>query len=184
MDDTMARRLGGLAFALIGFVLVLCVYAVHAQLPPNAVRLPYEQSIRPHAQRFLPEGWAFFTRSPRESDLVSYTRDGSGAWRLALLAPHSEFRNVLGFARASRAQGVEMGTLTGILRKDDWRECRSPVAECLERAPALAATNVSPVPSLCGDVGLVRRPPVPWAWSGSGREITMPGTVVRLEVAC
>jgi antimicrobial peptide system SdpA family protein len=115
---------------------------------------------------------------------VSYTRDESGAWQLALLSPHSEFRNLLGFARASRAQGVEMGLLTGTLKKDDWHECRSSVTECLDREPALTVANASLAPSLCGDVGLIRQAPVPWAWSKSGRDITMPGTVVRLEVSC
>jgi antimicrobial peptide system SdpA family protein len=183
-DVTKARRLGGFALTLIGLALVVCTYVVHVQLPPNAVQLPYEQSLRLGVQQFLPEGWAFFTRNPREPDMMAYVRDESGTWRLALRSPHSELRNVVGFARASRAQGVEIALLTGSLHKDDWRDCRSPVTECLERVPALTATNISPAHSLCGQVGLVRQPPVPWAWSESANRITMPGTVVRLEVSC
>jgi hypothetical protein len=74
--------------------------------------------------------------------------------------------------------------LTGRLDDDDWQECQERAVDCLERAPTLAVHNVSPVPSLCGPIGLVRQPPVPWAWSGADREITMLSKVVRLEASC
>jgi antimicrobial peptide system SdpA family protein len=183
-EPTAPARLGGVALALITSALVLSMYVVHSQMPDNAVTLPYEASIRQPVRHLLPQGWAFFTRDPREADLLPFTRDENGQWQAALLGPHSEFRNVLGFARASRAQGVEMGNLAGGLVENDWQDCRGPVAPCLEAAAVVTVENSAPAPSLCGDVGFVSRPPVPWAWSHSQQNLTMPGTVARLEVSC
>jgi antimicrobial peptide system SdpA family protein len=173
-----------MTLALIVTALVVSSYAVHAPMPANAVSLPYESSMRSWVRQLLPEGWAFFTRSPREADVAPVIRTGHGRWRDALLGPHAEPRNAFGFARRSRAQGVELGMLSGSLRKDAWTDCRGPVDACLERATAVGVANTAPAPTLCGAVGLVSRPPVPWAWSRSSREITMPARVARLEVSC
>jgi antimicrobial peptide system SdpA family protein len=183
-DPATAARLGRLALILAAVGLVVCIYAVHAQMPTNAVSLPYEQSLRRPMQQLLPEGWAFFTRSPREPDLVPFTRDGEGRWSRALRAPHAEPHNVFGLDRRSRAQGVEMGLLTGGLTANDWRDCRGAIGECLEQAPAVRIANLALAPTLCGDGGLASQPPVPWAWSRSADETTMPSRTVRLEVSC
>lgn len=176
-------RLGALALAMIVGSLLVCVYAVHAQMPVNAVTLPHEDTLRPSVRLVLPQGWSFFTRSPREADFVAFSRGADGRWRSSLRAPHAEPRNAFGLARASRAQGVEVGLLTGLLRDTDWQDCRGDPAGCLDRADPVRAANPALLKTLCGDVGLVQRPPVPWAWSRAG-DVTMPSVVARLELSC
>lgn len=178
--------LGAALLAVFGCWGVVLAYALQPALPYSPIRLPYQEEVR--AQLFLPEGWAFFTKSPREERAHLFER-GPGGWRSASLAPIAMPRNVFGLDRAPRAQSVELGLL--LTRPDvkaaKWSgPCRQdPMERCLDGvAPAARFKNPSPRPTLCGQVGIVRQAPVPWAWNLSGRKVVMPSHVLRLEVSC
>jgi antimicrobial peptide system SdpA family protein len=169
----------GIAWATAG------LYIVHAQIPRNVLELPFEQTVRSAIPFFVPEGWAFFTRDPREPRLLPYRRGTDGIWAYAHAGPHADIRNVFGLDRISRAQGVEIGLLLGEFADTAWRTCTDAPTLCLDdQPPSVPITNHSPAPTLCGDVGLVRQEPVPWAWARVGSETTMPSTVVRLDIRC
>ncbi|QYC40435.1 Sporulation-delaying protein SdpA [Nonomuraea coxensis DSM 45129] len=158
-------------------------YVVHTQLPSNAIRLPGQESARLTIITLTPQGWAFFTKSPREPQVGVWQR-AAGGWRDARLGPHSEPWNALGFNRRSRSQGLELGIMQTAVPADAWRPCEGDdVSACLDRAPvAVTIRNTAPRPVHCGPVGLVQRDPLPWAWAGS--ETVMPAKVARLEVSC
>ena len=179
------RMLGGAVIALAIAWSLLVLYAVHIELPANALDLPFEGSIKPPLQAVVPEGWGFFTRDPREVRLLPYVRE-AGAWRAAREGPNGEPRNAFGFNRAARAQGVEMGLLETSIPTKAWKACATEIAACLDRISApVQVGNPTPAPTLCGDVGLVHRDPLPWAWAGSEPdETSMPSKVVRLTVKC
>jgi len=177
------ERLGAIVVALVAFGVLLAGYVVHAQIPTNAVQLPYEQSLSTSFRLVLPQGWAFFTRSPREPDVVPY-RHADGRWQPALRTPNAEPRNLFGLSRRARSQGVEIGLLAGELRGADWRPCADAPTDCLDLAPSVIVHNASLLPTLCGEVGLVSQQPLPWAWSGAREQTIMPSTVARLEISC
>src|ERR1700732_3935950 len=58
------RFLGGVALMLAITWSVLSLYAVHIELPVNALDLPLESSIKPNLQALIPEGWGFFSAGP------------------------------------------------------------------------------------------------------------------------
>ncbi len=169
--------------AALGVVwMVGVLYAVYPVLPFNPARLPLSETVE--TQFWVPEGWAFFTRNPREPRMLIYVEEGDG-WQSALMGPHARASNLFGFNRASRAQGVEMGMLFTEVRQGPWQPCTGPIPECLDSlSPADTLVNISPRPTLCGVVGLAQQEPVPWAWSRSRKPITMPSEVIKLKVAC
>jgi antimicrobial peptide system SdpA family protein len=174
--------LGALAVGLAAFWLAVIVYAVHPALPYSAVRLPSGPAQR--AAALVPQGWAFFTRDPREEKQTVYVR-GPGGWRPVLLAPHGSARNAFGFRRTSRAQGVEMALLAVPQPDSAYVDCSGPVAACLATLPRGAAVrSVSPAPTMCGTVAVVNQEPLPWAWLPSRGRVTMPSRILPLEVAC
>jgi len=179
------RLLGSAVIALAIAWSLLVLYAAHIELPANALDLPFESSIKPPLQALVPEGWGFFTRDPREARLLPYVRE-AGSWRAAREGPNGEPRNAFGFNRAARAQGVEMGLLETSIPTKAWKACATEIAACLDRISApIEVGNPTPAPTLCGDVGLVHRDPLPWAWAGSEPdETSMPSKVVRLTVKC
>lgn len=166
---------------------ILALYAVHSRLPASTFELPFESKLRPLLVAAAPEGWAFFTLSPREPRVLPFAKGSDGVWRSAGMGPHSEARNLFGLNRVSRTQGVEMALLTGALSDGDWATCTEDdtLPECFERlAPLPSFANESPDPSLCGSIAIVHQEPLPWAWSANADPETMPSRIVRLEVTC
>lgn len=179
------RILGRMALALCAFWGAVAVLVVEPQLPDNALDVPGAAAVEPHLRAVTPQGWAFFTRSPREPKLTAWRHDG-GAWEPALLGPHAEPRNAFGFDRASRAQPVEAAILNNRVPEKAWIDCgRADLPRCLERPGAVTRVgSTGPSPTLCGRVALVVREPWPWAWARGAPDGEMPARTARLEVEC
>src|SRR5262245_5362158 len=103
------RRLGGLALFLATAGSGLITYAANAVLPFHPFELPAEESLQ--LSRWIPQGWGFFTRDPREPDPYIFLRAADGRWRPAAQAPNKPPAHGLGLSRSSRALGIEMGLL-------------------------------------------------------------------------
>ncbi len=82
------RQLGVVVIALAMAWSVLILYAVHVELPVNALDLPFESSLKPPLQALVPQGWGFFTRDPREPRLLPFRRE-AGVWQAASEGPIS-----------------------------------------------------------------------------------------------
>jgi antimicrobial peptide system SdpA family protein len=178
-----ARAFGAFSLATAIAFATVALYVAVAYVPTTAVSLPLYTQIRPIVRSVIPEGWAFFTRSPREERMAPYVlRDGR--WTDVHAAPHAEPQHLFGLNRISRAQGVELGLLYGAVPSTAWTSCRgTDPARCLDGSTiALTLRNLSPDPTICGDVGLVRQEPVPWAWAHS--TTVMPIKYARLTVQC
>jgi antimicrobial peptide system SdpA family protein len=176
------RLLGALGAGVGLACMVAVLYVVHPALSHNPVHLPFESALRPAV--LAPEGWAFFTRDPREARMFVFARDGGG-WRSALLAPHGQPHNLMGWNRKSRAQGVEAALLVDGTSREAWRPCEGRLDACLDAlGPGMATRNRSPRPTLCGTVAVVYRPPVPWAWLPQRDRVQMPSRILPLEVSC
>src|SRR5438270_566632 len=85
----------GVAWATAG------LYVVHAQIPRNVLELPLERVLKPAIPFFAPEGWAFFTRDPREPHLLPYRHGTDGMWAFAHAGPHADIRTMLALATAA-----------------------------------------------------------------------------------
>ena len=145
---------------------VAALYVAQAFLPPNVIKLPGQQHVRKVALVVAPQGWAFFTKSPREPVHVPYRRLADGTWVDARISPHAKPSNAFGLDRASRSQGIEGALLA---HKDGirWNDCSGAASarECLKSAElSKPISNPSPSPSLCGRAALVEVKPVPFAW--------------------
>ena len=175
------ERLGTLACLLVAGWTVFAVYSVHAGMPETAIQLPFED--RNFIRTFTPQGWAFFTRDPREERFSVYGNDDD-AWRPLLAMPLASAENMFGLSRVGRANAVEYGMLYADIPAETWTECRGSHAACLDQLQTSATLdNAAPVPAICGDVGVVVQPPVPWVWSRNER-IEMPLRAVRVRVRC
>jgi len=172
--------LGLLALVLAPAWGLLFVYALHGAMSFNPIQLVGERELRV----FMPQGWAFFTRDAREEDLLPFARR-RGAWASASIGPHARRSNLFGLSRTGRAQGIEAGLLLKEIPETAWSPCRAAPADCFENLPSAGPfRNISPRPTLCGDLGLALQKPIPWAWSASRRKPLIPSRVVRLSVSC
>ncbi|MFF2375180.1 SdpA family antimicrobial peptide system protein [Streptomyces xiamenensis] len=161
------------------------LYVAQAHLPGNVITLPGQHTVTPAVRSIAPQGWGFFTKSPREIELQPYVlRDG--AWVNASLAPHGEPRHWLGFDRRSRSQGIEMALLINEAPGLTWTDCeRGTLTGCLaSAAPPGPAVNRTPAPTLCGTVAVIQQKPVPFAWRDLLAGSHTPDRLTVLDVTC
>lgn len=183
MSSISRRRVGSVVAALGAVWFVVLTYVVHAALPANPIDLPFQN--RTVIKHFAPEGWAFFTKSPRTPQNTFYVHR-NGTWESAHLGPVARPSNAFGLDRSVRAQGVEFGLLAHQINDKAWETCeKRSVGACLDEAPLLGTLqNESPAPTLCGTVGLVSQKPLPWSWRESRDRIEMPFTIAKVNVRC
>ncbi|MER5730376.1 SdpA family antimicrobial peptide system protein [Streptomyces sp. NPDC002138] len=164
---------------------IVALYVVQEQVPKNVLTLPAQNDVKYTVANIAPQGWAFFTKSPRDPEVVPYGKTSDG-WRALSLTPHASPHNSFGLDRASRAQGVEISLLLAAAQKGDWRDCTDDSQTCLANAeaPTRRLENGSPEPTLCGTVGLVQARPTPYAWRDLVPESHSTERVMVLEVTC
>lgn len=155
---------------------------------PQTVTDPSGDSIvtRPVAQIFR-QGWGFFTRDARE-DIVRAAHLQHGEWVIDEGNVTSARDNAFGLARRSRNFDQDLSYLLEHLpARSSWWPCRDVwhPKSCDVPTEARAVTTVtlhSSSEALCGDVMLIRQPPVPFAFARF--HSPPPGSVTRMHVLC
>lgn len=101
-----------------------------------------------------------------------------------LVWPNNKVKNLFGIKRYGRAQGIELGLIISNLPNSlKWSTCKKDVKTCVHNMKTQQAiVNPTPYPTICGDIGIERSTPVPWAWS-SYNVITV-SKVLRVNVKC
>jgi antimicrobial peptide system SdpA family protein len=148
---------------------------------------PLSVTFDARTQYFLlsPQGWSFFTRSPREEVLRAYTLTESGLKRATFT--HADARNWFGLRKAARGEFRELGVLVTSVRPQAWQPCNTSVAACVESTKQLdfvRLENTTWVQNYCGRIVVERRQPLPWAWAKFRHKTAMPGHIIALSIHC
>ncbi|WP_343923222.1 SdpA family antimicrobial peptide system protein [Rhodoglobus aureus] len=158
----------------------------------NVLTSSWQRSVRPIAQTIAPEQWGFFTKSPRDENLVPCAYDATTGWKKDALFPHSQPQYLFGLNRVSRAQGLELGILYTAIVDKNWITCgelSSASLDCLAKLTTdgneswIRIRNPSPAPTICGQGALAREVPAPWAYARIGQTGTEP-LVILIDVSC
>jgi len=188
MNHTTPRVVvvGGVVAGLFWFTLTL--YIVNSSLGntnqhQTALNLPASSQLWSLLRPTVPEGWGFFTKSPRDDDFYIYSLQ-TGTPVSIFRGPVLRAINAFGLERAPRAQGAEYGLLIQSLQAANWSPCDGDLARCAARLPAHTLRNPSSHPLLCGPLLMMQQPPLPWAWTGFHPQPQMPMNVVRVKVTC
>jgi antimicrobial peptide system SdpA family protein len=174
-------RLGRQVATVAAVALVAVLYAVHAALPVTPFGLPFDD--RQTVRTFVPQGWAFFTKSPRSPEPTVYGYDPDGSWRTLSFGPQATPGNLMGLDRLGRSQGTELAIILNRLPAKAWSNCDQQPVDCLSGLqPRYTVVNYSTHRSICGDVGVSVQEVLPWAWRNL--PAVMPSKVARMTVAC
>jgi antimicrobial peptide system SdpA family protein len=181
-EGTLADRRLGRQIGLVAVVAAMAVlYVGTAALPAVPYRLPFINSTHT-VSAFVPEGWAFFTRSPRDPEPQVYAAEGHG-WEKVSAGPLAVPDTLMGLDRTTRSQGTEIAILIDQIPPSSWKACSGQPTRCLSAArPSMTVVNRSTHRTVCGDIGIVYQEVTPWAW----HELrpVMPSQVVRVAVRC
>ncbi len=163
---------------------VVATYSLHASMPPGPLALPFEDKVQ--AGLFLPQGWAFFTKTPRTPEV--FVLDLAQGGDRPLYPVKFSHSSPAGLFREARSVGPEVGLLLDRLPATAWSDCDRPVGLCLaERAVAVQPTvvkNTSLRRTVCGQVGFAQRQRVPWALRQQAVPRDMPSVVAVADVRC
>lgn len=176
--DTRTGRRVAVVLAVAG---LFVAYVLHAALPASPFTLPGPPAGTVRA--LVPQGWAFFTKSPRSRSAEVFRHRPDGGWRDITAGTRARPRSLMGLDRTGRAQGTEVAMLIAVVPERSWRDCERRPTDCLAEAPvAHTIVNRSTHHSVCGEVGIVLQDVLPWAW----RDLptTMPSKVLRVRVTC
>lgn len=156
---------------------LLCLFALTWLESP--LRAPAGQRLRMLA--VAPQFWGYFA-SPLQ-DRMELFRMRGGRWVRADF-PLSSPRNLFGLERGPMLHSSE---LLALLRDAplDWSDATLHEGEVPEAMPpGVPVRNLARKPQLCGEVLVLDRTPVPWAWAGSRRTVSMPVRYARMDVKC
>ncbi|WP_157579243.1 SdpA family antimicrobial peptide system protein [Spirosoma montaniterrae] len=161
----------------------LAFFSLLTYVKDTPVRFSYE--FQHNLRTLFPQGWAFFTKSPRDENIQLYRWENN---RLILVDGQRQatFANLMGFRRSSRAMSVEYAYLLYNVPTTKWTRCETD-PEAYIRSHKLTEVRVennTPRPYLSGTYYLIQRGIVPWAWSSQTNRITLPSSILKLTVIC
>ena len=168
----------------ITFLLSMITGIFYVSVSENPVRLKNHFNFKMFS--FIPQGWAFFTRSPREAQIILYEMQKDGNIT-KYPQKHSSYKNLFGLDRkASKViaeiQGLKLKLHDSLFINSKWRFQIVHGGEFPQKIEEIQNEIHDPI--LCGEYLLVFQKPVPWAWSRSIKTIEMPAKIIRLKILC
>ncbi|HTS46113.1 MAG TPA: SdpA family antimicrobial peptide system protein [Puia sp.] len=178
------------AFIVIwSFWILFIVFNLITYSDDNPIKIRY-RIFDGRFKLFFPEGWAFFTKSPREDFIEVYEMSNSHLQKVRGQR-QAELSDWLGLKRDSRAESVEFSYLLSRVKSQDgdslWTECNFSELENLishDKVKTYPVSNSTISPFYCGRIFLVKKQVVPWAWSANFEKINLPVQVISLLVEC
>jgi len=174
-----------LAGALV--VAGLAAYSTSTALGYEPARLPKSEALAPYLRTLFPQGWGFFTKSPRELEIHA-SSVSRGTLESLNQAPNAQLKWFYGFDRTPRVQEFETIHFVQEMANIPWTSCDGPVtANCLDKA----RTQSIPIlehpfahQTYCGSIALVESKPLPWAYANRGFTESRSERIKMLTVQC
>ena len=178
-----APSLGVLAFVHLCLLGAIAITAALAAMPFHTVNL--SDNLQQTVMSLIPEGWGFFTKSPRDPEMQVAVLHNGKLQKLNIVSSFN-IQYAFGFNRQSRAQGLELdGLLSRLETASLWHDCQQNVSDCAQTLQVQKRlVNSAQFPTLCGDLVLYQSRPIPWAYRNIKPTLNMPSRQTRVEVVC
>ncbi|MBU6949656.1 SdpA family antimicrobial peptide system protein [Staphylococcus haemolyticus] len=128
-----------------------------------------------------PQGWGFFSKNPRSTNMKFYSLENSEEVRL----PNMKFENVFGLNRKGRAQAIEAGRLNSKIPKHKWKTCENSscnIKNIATSEKSFRVKNDAPKPLLKGEYIFVQQKPIPWNYSKYYKKKTEIKKYIKVKV--
>ena len=175
-----------LRITFVGLCLVwtgLGFFSLLTYVKDTPIRFSYE--FQHNLRTLFPQGWAFFTKSPRDETIQLYRWENN---RLKLVDGQRQatFANLMGLRRASRAMSVEYAYLLYNVPADNWIRCETDPESYIRthKLNNVRVDNNTPNAYLSGTYFLIQKGIIPWAWASQAAHITLPCSILKLSVTC
>lgn len=163
--------------AIIGASLYFVFLAFFSSLSYN-VNTP-SPTVKSLFNLSAPEGWGFFTRSPREEMVDIYEFENSKLE--TALHKNIHYSNFFGISRKSRKLAMEASIVMGKIKDSIWvsevgiENLKIPLRAYSVNSELLYHLN-------CGNYVFVKRKTVPWAWRKNINEKDVPYEIAHIKI--
>jgi len=169
-----------IVFSILVVLSAILIYNVAlTSLPYNAIDYSYKTKM--HFLTLLPEGWAFFTKNARDENVYVYKKiDGT----FENCDPTgSSYKYAFGFNRKGRAKTAELESMCALFSESDWtKDSVLNFAELKSKAQVHDVEDRVKDYAYSGEIFVIKREPIPWAWSRLPGRIDLPFKYIILNV--
>jgi antimicrobial peptide system SdpA family protein len=132
-------------------------------------------------QYLFPQGWAFFTKSPKES-LIDVYKINDKKVELVDMANTSP-GNLFGFSRKARMKGYELSLIISPIPAVNWKKNKAPdfVSHISDTTHEVKTKHDFKYFNT-GTYLFKQRDPVPWAWSGDNQNEYTPYKTLKVKI--
>ena len=127
-----------------------------------------------------PEGWGFFTRSPREEMVDVYAVENNKIKKF--MQKNGHYSNFFGVSRLSRTIGMETSILLSKVNDSMWSD-NVDISNIKIPSQNYTLDNESLHFLKSGDYVFVKRKTVPWAWRKNVQQTNIPYEITHIKVA-
>ncbi|MDC9722978.1 MAG: SdpA family antimicrobial peptide system protein [Urechidicola sp.] len=128
---------------------------------------------------FIPQGWGFFTRDPREDIINVYERRNDKI--IKVTKTNSSVESYFGISRKNRLKNIELGIITSQIKNEHWAVGAKSNFSLTDIATDTITHNFKPQ-NFFGEYYLVKQERIPWAWSKNYKNLVMPYKYVKIYV--
>lgn len=133
----------------------------------------------------FPQGWAFFTRNPREGQVILYQKNNGKFVEVPF--KHNNYRYAFGLNRTCTKVYTELGYIRKNINDSsfkaiEWNYQEKIFTNKLDNLETITLQNPLKNGILNGKYLLVIQEPIPWAWSKNAKRIKMPALAVFLNI--
>jgi antimicrobial peptide system SdpA family protein len=165
------------------FYLFLCVfwtaiilYIFLASIPFNPLSLPFSKATQVYS--LIPEGWGFFTRNPKEPNVLMYKKQGV-TW-INSTRSNSDPVFWFGLSRKNRTIMSESMTAINNIKDSLWVKRDGKINFNVSKIILIKSAFKKPL--ISGDYVVIRQDPIPWAWSKNYKKLHMPYQIIRIHI--
>lgn len=180
MTELSKRRISRILLVVCFGGIVCGLSLVYAEESPFWEAAGY----RANAIRLVPQGWAFFTRDPRERVEYVYEQQ-QGEWVVdgRFYAGTRSWGDLL---KRNRLIHVELAQVLSEVPDSSWKQCGKALSKCVKERTYERVTvdNETALQDFCGEYMVERRERIPWAWFESNERFHMPSKAVKIRVKC
>lgn len=121
----------------------------------------------------VPQGWGFFTRNPREDEILFYKIDSISNQITLSTKTNNSLEFYLGASRKNRFIGIEMDFIHNKVPKKSWKKGDTKKFSFDFSTQADTIKSNFNVQNLSGHYFIVKQQRTPWAWGRNYKKIIM-----------
>jgi antimicrobial peptide system SdpA family protein len=165
-------------------IISLVIYTLLISIPSNIVSFNYSVFKKSKLIYYLPQGWAFFTRNPREDQITVYLIENEFLHNISLKT--TDKNQLFGIKRENRYIQDKLGNVISEIEGKFWFKTVSNY-DYVDIKDSINHLSVSVRhPSICGTYLIEVKKIMPWSYfkSGLSQNINIDTKLVNLSLIC